>query len=536
MIALAPLILGTGWAWAQGDDPYPPLAWVAREFQPTAGVATDQAMEIAFWPPWPEQAACGGSEPTSYILVTGYVTEANGATRFATYKYRADWPGADPPPHASPPVFFPEDLPPPAETHKAVGLAMDCEGNVYVAGSSRRPGGTDLDIIVVKYDRDLQPLWTPHERRYNGPGSGNDVAMDIGVDPEGEAVVVIGTSLGFTGDDIVTIAFDAEDGSPPDDAWPDVGFGPGVRRYDNGGPDRAVELGGIMVGVQEGIIDQLDVVVLGTSLGLSTGDDYLLVHYASDVPAGVAWVRRYDPSGGKNDTATGLAVQGTFIYATGYSPQPEATSFSGPGGGAAASLSPDHFDYVTASFVYDNLTGALRWDHRWDYAGSNDYPADVQVLGGYIAVTGRATAGADFDAVSIAYTDSGVSGTLIWSGAFDRGTDERGAALAMPGLVGPAPDLYVAGARNRVIGATTEDGVTLDYRPNPVPPPFYFQNWWKQFTPFPGHDAWRAIAAGVPIGAPLNERPSVYSVGTSNQPGTGLDFVVARYRQTVPPP
>lgn len=86
-------------------------------------------------------------------------------------------------------------------------LALDAAGNVYVTGSSQQVSGGNEDYATVKYDRDLNPIGTA--ARYNGPGNGRDEANRIALDPMGN-IYVTGRSLGSgTNGDIATVKYDA---------------------------------------------------------------------------------------------------------------------------------------------------------------------------------------------------------------------------------------------------------------------------------------------------------------------------------------
>lgn len=86
----------------------------------------------------------------------------------------------------------------------AAKMAVDAQGNVYVAGTSKGDG-TGTDIIILKYDPNGNLIW---ERRYNGPANGNDGARDIELDGRGN-VYVCGSSIGIgTADDYTLIRYD----------------------------------------------------------------------------------------------------------------------------------------------------------------------------------------------------------------------------------------------------------------------------------------------------------------------------------------
>ena len=84
------------------------------------------------------------------------------------------------------------------------GIAVDGFGNVYVTGHSYG-SGTNWDYATVKYDPQGNQLWV---QRYNGPGNVDDGAFAIAVDGSGN-VYVTGYSWGSgTYQDYATIKYD----------------------------------------------------------------------------------------------------------------------------------------------------------------------------------------------------------------------------------------------------------------------------------------------------------------------------------------
>jgi hypothetical protein len=84
--------------------------------------------------------------------------------------------------------------PPGNASDYAVGIAVDGAANVYVTGSSQRIAFySDYDYATIKYDSAGQEQWVA---RYNGPGNADDRAVGIAVDSLGN-VYVTGTSSGF---------------------------------------------------------------------------------------------------------------------------------------------------------------------------------------------------------------------------------------------------------------------------------------------------------------------------------------------------
>ncbi|MBO9201624.1 MULTISPECIES: SBBP repeat-containing protein [Niastella] len=88
---------------------------------------------------------------------------------------------------------------------EANALALDAAGNVYVTGGSRLSNNSFPDYATVKYNAIGIQQWVA---RYNGPGNGSDVAVDIGLDAAGN-VYVTGTSEGnLTQSDYATIKYE----------------------------------------------------------------------------------------------------------------------------------------------------------------------------------------------------------------------------------------------------------------------------------------------------------------------------------------
>lgn len=140
---------------------------------------------------------------------------------------------------------------------RAVGVAVDGDGNVIVAGKS---WGTSLyDYVTVKYDSDLNLLW---EQRLNW-GPSFDEAQAMTLDGDGNIYV---TGLAYTspatGRDYVTVKY-AADGRQE---WATSYSGPGAT------DDFALAVAAGPDG---------SVCVTGTSVGSGTGNDYATIKYVS---------------------------------------------------------------------------------------------------------------------------------------------------------------------------------------------------------------------------------------------------------------
>jgi uncharacterized delta-60 repeat protein len=247
-------------------------------------------------------------------------------------------------------------------------LALDAEGNVYMAGGTRTSTGTDFLIVKYKYSGD--ELWS---LVYDGPGfslDDFDVAQSVAVDSEGN-VCATGISDGSgTFDDYVTIKYS----SSGSELW--------VNRY-NG-------TGGSFDDVASLLVDNNNnIYITGGSV---QGSDYdcVTIKYNS---AGVQqWIRSYNGTGNGSDGGVSIArdVNGG-IYVTG-----------------AATGSVSSGDYLTIKY---NSDGVQEWVQLYNGPGNSwDNTASVKVTpGGDVFVTGVSWGGATkHDYATIKYNSAGV--------------------------------------------------------------------------------------------------------------------------------
>ena len=176
----------------------------------------------------------------------------------------------------------------------AYAIAADSTGNVYVTGGSVG-SGTGADYATIKYDANGAQKWVA---RYNGPGSGGDIARAMAVDSSGN-VYVTGSSVGSgTGADYTTIKYDPNG----TEVW--------VSRYSRSSSgDYAYAI----------TLDSSDnVYVTGESYSSSTGYDYATVKYDKD--GNQKWAKTYIGTGSGDDCAYAIALDSTGnVYVTGSS-------------------------------------------------------------------------------------------------------------------------------------------------------------------------------------------------------------------------
>jgi len=214
------------------------------------------------------------------ILVTG--THWRNYEDFATMKLDSD----------AFPMWWQTFNGPARRTDVATALVVDHEGNVLVTGKTAQDSTSypyRFDYATVKYGPDGTESWV---RTYDGPGNGDDIPSDIGVDDSGN-VYVTGTSTGSgTGPDYATVKY-----SPAGDLlW--------VRRYD--GED------GHLIGSDQAeaiaVDDSGSVYVTGYSYDSYgwNGMDFATIKYRSN--GDVAWVMRYNGEAASYSEDYALAV------------------------------------------------------------------------------------------------------------------------------------------------------------------------------------------------------------------------------------
>ena len=167
---------------------------------------------------------------------------------------------------------------------RAVSLAVDLQGNVYVTGKSQQDPYILFDYLTVKYDPDGGELWVA---RYNGPDHMDDEAVSLVLDDQG-TVYVTGTSQGTgTGQDYLTIKYDP-DGN---ELW--------IARYNGPGndEDRASSIA---------LDPEGNLLVSGKSEGVGTRDDYATLKYNPD--GDLLWTARYKDPEKNFDGDSSLAV------------------------------------------------------------------------------------------------------------------------------------------------------------------------------------------------------------------------------------
>jgi uncharacterized delta-60 repeat protein len=282
----------------------------------------------------------------------------------------------------------------------AEAIALDPAGNIYVTGSSSRPG-TEYDFCTIKYRPNGDTAWV---RWYNGPQDSMDLARDMVIDGSANIYVTGLTSeveQYYDSYDIATVKYDSSgneiwasvyDGQlsandqptaiavdnpgnvyvtgfcDDDQNWPyhspdyvtlkyfPTGDTAWVRKYNGPGDgwDAAVDIAVDISG---------NVFVTGNLYDVGYNRNFATIGY--DAPGTQRWVKLYDGPAGGDDNVTAIALDSDGdIYVTGRSPQETAY--------------PYNYDFVTIKYYFCCL-------NRGDADGSGDISvADVTYLVDYL--------------------------------------------------------------------------------------------------------------------------------------------------------
>ena len=231
-------------------------------------------------------------------------------------------------------------------------IALDASGNVYVTGESARSGGPYV-YATIKYNANGDELWV---NRYKAPNGNDSYAKAIALDSAGNAYVHGESEVSAIKADLVTIKIDPNGKQ----LWANRFVGPAAYIYNHCSSCLAVDGAG-------------NVAIVGTiSPDYSwVKSDYVTVKY--DTNGRRLWARRYNGPANKADNPTGLAMDGEGnVYVTGQSEKPDWNC-----------------EYATIKY---NANGRLVWVKRYlgqDNAG-HAYAKGIAVdSAGGVYVTGN---------------------------------------------------------------------------------------------------------------------------------------------------
>jgi hypothetical protein len=366
---------------------------------------------------------------------------------------------------------------------RATQVAVDGNGNVIVTGDSLDANGY-RDFYTAKYSAaNGALLW---EKRYDGPGNGDDYAKALVLDGSGNVIVVGESDGGVSSIDIYTVKYAAADGAI---LW--------EKRHD--GTQSSIDAGNAVAVDGNG-----NVVIAGYADNATGRYDYYTAKYAAANGA-VLWERNDNGPGNSNDYAIGVVVDAggnavvtgsSFDSVTGFADFHTAKFASANGaplwdrgyGGPAdshdlvtalamdasgnvivtgASIGVENsIDFFTAKYAASN--GGVLWEHRYNSPeNGDDFPEALAVdPSGNVIVTGTSDTGfGDTDCYTAKY--NAADGELLWQRHYygPVNGDDEGRSVAADGggnaiVTGQSPD-GLGGSDYFTIKYDASDGALL---------------------------------------------------------------------------
>src|SRR4030095_7586547 len=319
--------------------------WVARYSSSSDDNASDIAVDNA-----------------GNVYVTGNSDGSNGYEDYATVKYNS----------AGLELWSERYNGPGNNIDRAVSVAVDNSGNIYVTGFSRSgPSAAYNDFATIKYSPSGVERWV---RRYNGGGS--DIACKVSIDFNGGILVGGWSTRSVTGPDFTVVKYDSNGNI----LW--------VRTYDSGGNDNQYDYAVAMA------VDLSGNVYLTGSVGGNNfpAPDWATVKWNSQ--GDFQWVQRFNGPGSGSDYSQAIATSDSGnVYVTGIV------------------WGNNNTDFATIKY---NSTGVQQWVKY--YNGGSIYTAhdggfSIAVdLSGNVYVTGdsKNPNSNNFDYVTIKYFASGI--------------------------------------------------------------------------------------------------------------------------------
>ncbi|GEM_PF-2289560 len=353
-----------------------------------------------------------------YVYVTGKIAGSDGDYTFGTIKYdrrngsrvwsRQENGAADPAGVANP--------------DEAVAIAVDAQGNVYVAGNSFS-AAREWSYKAVKYDRDGNLKWTALSDA-NENSANPDKVFAMAVDAAGNVYV---TGIGYYDDaaldDYMTIKYNGDDGQM---LW--------KKFYHGDAEDQPLALALDRAG---------HVFVTGRSKNSSGDWDFLTIKYNA---ANGAELKTVAYNGGDNDMPTALAIDAAGnVFVTGGSQHAE-----------------NSYDYLTIK--YNAGLGSV-WTRRYNNPGANDYDVANDLAldaAGNVYVTGLSSRGQDggYDYATVKYDSQGAES---WAIRYEGPGDDIPSAIALD----QEGHVYVTGYSEKTPGAD-QDYLTIKYEQSAV--------------------------------------------------------------------
>lgn len=424
-------------------------AWVRRIDGPIHG--NDHAHDIKI-------------DSAGNVLVTGWIEVATGNEDCHTVKYSPQgdllWENT----YAGAPTG----------TDYGYALAVDQDGNSYVAGFGNGDNPSTFDIFVLKYDADGNSLWT---QRWTSPITNYSAyAYSIAVDNQGNVFTTGFESDGLTDGEFITLKLNSS----------------GVLQWATpyNGSTSSIDYANHIVIDNDG-----NSYITGWSGGANNLYDFTTIKYDPD--GNVLWVRRYNGTADDNDYAYWLALDPSGnVYVTGQSVETGSDN-----------------DITTIKY---SPNGDVVWTQHYNGPG-NGFDAGQSIAvdaDGNAYITGNHTTTTGLECVTLKYS---AAGDLLWTASYN-GPDASGGVFISIALDNSA-NAYVSGF---VFSGGATDFATVKYSPDGI-------EQWAQLYDGPSHsyDGTYAIA--------IDNNHNVAVAGYSTGNGTNYDYTTIKYSQSGTP-
>ncbi len=405
-------------------------------------------------------------------------------------------------------------IPPGSSGAKAVGVALDGSGNVYVGGDAFWSSTNRRDFVIAKYNSSGTLLWVSN---YNGPEGDDDYVHALAVDAAGNSYL--------------TGVLQDSAGSP---GGPHIG----TVKYNTGGIRQwAVRHGSTTSNTRfEGndiAVDAVGAVFVTGSGQPAPGLTFFCITLRYNSSGALIWSAIYDSTGGDFGRAIAIDASGN-AFVTGekfldcvtlkYNPAgtllwQRSTGLGtgetgkdvvvdaannvyvacGDDGGGSAQ------DYIAIKY---NSSGVTQWFQTYTGLGFRDDPKYIRVDGsGNVYISGdswRSTNPGARDFTTVKYNASGVQQWIA-----RNNVPESGSATASGLGIDGASYIYVAGT------VACGDVTLMKYHPSSNNP---------LWTSFSNHDGFSSAT-----GSTTDRFKNTYVIGILWNGTTGNDFVTVKY-------
>jgi uncharacterized delta-60 repeat protein len=423
-------------------------AWVRRIDGPVHG--NDHGHDVA-------------TDSAGNVLVTGWIETATGNEDCHTVKYS---PEGD--------LLWENTYAGSGKgTDYGYALAVDQNGNAYVAGFGNGTNPATFDIFVLKYDADGNSVWT---QRWTSPITNYSAyAYSIAVDNQGNVFTTGFMSDGLTDGEFITLKFNSSGALQ----W--------AMPYN--GSTNSIDYANCIVVDSDG-----NSYITGWSGGANNLHDFTTIKYDPD--GNELWVRRYNGTADDNDYAYWLALDASGnVYVTGQSVETGSDN-----------------DITTIKYTPN---GDEIWIRHYN-GPANGYDAGQAIAvdgAGNAYITGNHTTATGLECVTLKYS---ATGDLLWAAPFS-GPDNDGVLISI--ALDDSANVYVSGF---VFRGAASDFVTIKYDTDGV-------EQWSQLYDGPGnsYDGTYAIA--------VDTNRNVVVAGYSTGNGTDYDYTTIKYSESGTP-